>query len=166
MTAYLLIPLLVAVALIQATVMPHLRIWGVFPDLPLLAVVSWALLRGVREGMIWGFIAGLAVDLMSGAPFGTATVSLMVVGGISGLGEATVFRTHVALPLVTVAGATILYDLLFLLVMQLSGQPVVWLESLWRTILPSAVLNMLISPPVLGLMHLLHRWFGREKMEW
>ena len=116
--------------------------------------------------MVWGFIAGLAVDLLSGAPLGAATVSLMVVGGLSGLGGATVFRSHIALPLVTVAGATLLYDLLFLLVVQLSGQQVIWLESLWRTILPSAVLNMLISPLVLGLMHLLHRWFGGEKMEW
>ncbi|MGQ9599529.1 MAG: rod shape-determining protein MreD [Anaerolineae bacterium] len=166
MTAYLLIPLLAIVALIQATVMPHLRVWGVFPDLPLLVVASWALLRGAREGLIWGFIAGLAVDLSSGAPLGAATISLMVAGGVSGFGEATVFRSHVALPLVTVAGVTVLYDLLFLLVMQLSGQEVVWLESLWRTIVPSALLNMLISPLVLGMMHPLHRWFGREKMEW
>jgi rod shape-determining protein MreD len=166
MTVYLVVPLLVVVAVIQATVMPHVALWGVFPDLPLLIVVSWTLLRGAREGMVWGFIAGMAVDLFSGAPFGAATLSLIAVGFLSGFGEATVFRTHIALPLVTMFLATIVYDLIFLLVIQISGRTVSWLDSLFRVVLPSAVLNALLTPVVFGAMRLLRTRLGREEMEW
>ena len=166
MTVYLAVPLLLVFAVIQATVIPHLTIWGVFPDLPLLAVVSWTLLRGAREGLVWGFIAGMAMDLFSGAPFGAATLALMAAGFLSGFGEATVFRTHVALPLVTMFLATIVYDLIFLFVVRFSGSAVTWLDSLLRIILPSAVLNALLTPLVFGAMRLWRARFGREEMEW
>ena len=165
MTIYLVVPLLLIVAVLQTTLVPHLAIGGVFADLPLLVVVSWSLLRGAREGVIWGFVAGLVVDLLSGAPFGAATLSLIAVGFLSGLGEATVFRTHVALPLVVVFLATILYDLIFLLIVQISGQTVSWLDSLFRVVLPSAALNAVLTPIVFGLMRWLYTRFGREEME-
>lgn len=164
MTIYLVVPLLVIVSVLQTTLVPHLAIWGVFADLPLLVVVSWSLLRGAREGMIWGFVAGLVVDLLSGAPFGAATLSLIAVGFLSGLGEATVFRTHVALPLVAMFLATILYDLIFLLIVQISGQAVSWLDSLFRVVLPSAALNAVLTPIVFGAMRWLYTRFGREEM--
>jgi rod shape-determining protein MreD len=165
-TIYLVIPLLVAVALLQTAVMPHLAIRGVFPDLALLVVVSWSLLRGIREGMIWGFIAGLAVDLFSGAPFGAATFSLMAVSFLSGLGQATVVRARFVLPLLAVFAATIIYDLLFLFVVWISGQPVAWLDSLVRIILPAAALNAVLTPIVFIALRKLHTLFGRAEMEW
>jgi rod shape-determining protein MreD len=165
-TLYLVIPFLVVVALVQATVIPHLTIWGVYPDLPLLVVVSWSLLRGAREGMVWGFIAGVAVDLFSGAPFGAATLGLLAASLFTGLGQATVYRAHVALPLLVMFLATIVYDLVFLLILRVSGEAVDWLPALLRVILPSAVLNALLTPIVLWAMRFLDNRFGREEMEW
>jgi rod shape-determining protein MreD len=154
------------VALVQATIVPHLTIWGVYPDLPLLVVVSWSLLRGAREGMVWGFVAGVAVDLFSGAPFGAATLGLLAASFVSGLGHATVYRAHVALPLLVMFVATIIYDLVFLLVVRITGEAVDWFPSLLRVILPSAALNALLTPVVLGGMRFLDNRFGREEMEW
>ena len=165
MSPYLQVPLLFAVAILQATVIPHLAIWEVFADLPLLVVISWSLIRGRREGIVWGFVAGLAVDLFSGAPFGAATLSLMVAGFLAGAGAATVFRTHILLPLVTTFAVTIVYDLLFLLVVQIFGGTVEWFDSLWRIILPSAVLNTCLTPVVYGLARLLYGRFSQAEME-
>lgn len=166
MSIYFVVPLLVVIGLLQTTVVPHLVIWGVFPNLPLLVVASWSLTRGVREGMIWGFVAGLAVDLFSGAPFGAATLSLMAAAALSGVGEATVFRGHFVLPLVVIFLVTVVYELLFLLIVQISGQTVAWMESLLRIVAPAALLNTLLTPFVLGPMRFLHQRFGREGMEW
>jgi len=166
LSIYLVIPLLLIAGVLQASVVPHLALWGVFPDLPALVVVSWSLLEGTRQGVVWGFIAGLFVDLFSGAPFGAATLSLMAVGALSGLGQATVFRTHVTLPLIVMFLATLVYDLLFLLIVQIAGTPVAWLESLMRIILPSAALNTVLVPLVYLVMRGLHTWLVREEMEW
>jgi rod shape-determining protein MreD len=145
--------------------MPKLVVWGVHFDLPLVVVVNWSLLQGSREGMIWGFTVGLAVDLFSGAPFGAATLSMLAVGFLSGFGHATVFRARVILYLGTMFVATLLYGLLFLLVVWLSGATVMWLESFSRILLPSAVLNTAITPVVFVILRLLRNRFGREEME-
>jgi rod shape-determining protein MreD len=165
-TIYLVVPLLAIVAILQSTLVSHFQIWGVFADLPLLVVVSWALLRGSREGLIWGFIAGVAVDLFSGAPFGAATFGLMAAGFLSGLGQSTVFRSQLLLPLIAMLLATIVYDILFMLVVWISGYPVSWLDSLFRVVLPSAVLNAVLTPVVFVIMRWLNTRFGREEMEW
>lgn len=165
MTIYLVVPFLVGIVIVQTTIVPRLAIWGVFADLPLLVVVSWSLVRGRREGMIWGFIAGLMVDLLSGAPFGAATLALTAVGFLSGLGEATVFGARMVLPLITMFLATILYHLLFLVVVRISGHPVAWLDSLVRLVLPTAVLNTALTPVVFLIMRWLYTRFGRTEME-
>jgi rod shape-determining protein MreD len=156
--------LLISVALIQSTVMPHLTLWGVKPDLMLLVVISWSLLRGAREGIVWGFIGGLCLDLFSGAPFGLSALALLIVSFFSGLGEATVFRTHVILPLATVFFASLIHDLIFLLVLRTLGWSVAWLDSFTRFVLPASLLNVLLIPLIYPAMRWLHRKTGREEM--
>lgn len=165
MTIYLVVPLLLLAALLQATLVPHLSVWGVFADLPLVLVVTWSLLQGSREGAVWGFVAGLAVDLLSGAPFGAATLSLIAVGLLAGSGHMAVFRDHLLLSSLLAILATVVYSLIFMLVLQLSGEPVVWFGSLARIVLPSALLNACLLPIVYGLARPLHHRFLQEKME-
>jgi rod shape-determining protein MreD len=165
-TIYLVIPLLLAAAILQTSVMPHLAIWGVFPDLPLLIVVNWSLVRGAREGIVWGFVAGIALDLLSGAPFGAATLSLMVVGLLSGLAPTSVAHAQLVLPPVTVFLATLAYDLIFLSVVQVAGHSVDWGGTLLRIALPSALLNAVLTPPFFWIARTLDRWIARREMEW
>jgi rod shape-determining protein MreD len=165
-TIYLVVPFLLVIAVVQANVVPHLALWGVFADLPVLIVASWGLLRGPREGILWGFIAGVAVDLFSGAPFGAATLSLMAIGFLSGLGKGSVFAAHLVFPMVVVFLATIVYDAFFLFIVSISGQSVTWLDSAYRLVLPSAVLNAALTPIVFVPMRTLYTRFSQEEMEW
>jgi len=146
--------------------MPHLTILGVKPDLMLLVVVSWSLLRGAKEGVIWAFIGGIGLDLVSGAPFGTFTVILVALSLLAGLGELSVFRTHIALPLIATSVATLAYDLFFLLLLQIKGCSIEWADSLTKVVLPSILLNVLLSPLVYKVLYWLHRKTGPEEMAW
>lgn len=165
MTTLLVMVALTGVALLQSTLVARLRVWGVFPDLPLLVVVSWALLRGRREGLVWGAIGGLAVDGFSGAPPGAAALPMMAVGWLAGLGAAHVsVRHNWALPLLAMGAATLLYDLGFLAVVAVSGGRVAWLDSLWRLIVPSALLNAAGAPLVVGGLRALYRRLHRDEV--
>jgi hypothetical protein len=62
--------------------------------------------------------------------------------------------------------ATIIYDIIFLIVVWISGYPVAWLDSLFRLVLPSAVLNTVLTPVIIVIMAWLNARFGREEMEW
>ncbi|RME09900.1 MAG: rod shape-determining protein MreD [Ardenticatenia bacterium] len=99
-------------ALIQATWLHHFAIGGVHPDLVLLIVVAWSLLRGTREGVILAFLGGFFLDSLSAAPFGVFTIPLLLVAFITGLGEINILRMTFILPLLVGFLATLLYYIL------------------------------------------------------
>ena len=146
--------------------MPHLAVWRVKPDLMLLAVVSWNLLRGSGQGILWSVIGGLLLDLLSAAPFGLCTVALVCVGSLTRLGAMNVFRLSLALPLVVAALATVCYDTILLVGLRLIGKPVIWGDALLRVMAPSVLVNVLAMPVVFGVMRWMHRRTGPEEMSW
>jgi rod shape-determining protein MreD len=166
MSMYVVVPLLVIIAVLQSSVVSHLTVLGVFPDLPLLLVTSWGLLQGVREGVLWGFVAGVVMDLLSGAPFGAATLSLMAAGLLAGLAKKSALSSHVLFPSVIAFLVTIVYSLLFLSIVWISGQTVVWLDSLLHTVLLAAVLNAVLVPMVFAVLRLVHKRVSQEEMGW
>jgi len=165
-TLYLVVPALFLVVILQASAVPHLRIWGVFPDLPLILVVSWSLLRGSRAGLVWGLVAGLFLDLLSGTPAGAAMAALGTVGFLAGLARRSVFRAQLLLPVVVIVASTVLYDLLLLLAMFVAGRTVLWLETLGRVVLPSAALNLLLLPVIHFSLRGVYRRIAGEDVEW
>lgn len=165
-TPYLYVLLLAMVALWQATVAPHLIILGARPDLMLLTVVSWSVLRGVREGVVWGFVGGLCLDLFSGASFGLSALVLMAVGLFSGLGERAITRGRVVLPVIAALVATPVHGFLYLALLYIAGYKVSWFDTLLRVMLPTMIFNGLLIIPVYTLLRWLRHRTGREELEW
>ena len=165
-SAYLYLPLLAVVALLQVTGAPYVQVLGAQPDLMFLTVLAWGLLRGTRAGIVWGFVGGMFVSFFSGGPFGAACLALMAVGFIAGLGQTAVARGRIALPVLTALPTALVHGLLSLLILDVSGHPVVWLDTIVRVLLPTMVFNALLAFPI----YAAYRWFhvvtGREELEW
>lgn len=149
--------LLGSAALVQTTLLPALGLVTVRPDLVLVLVVVWAVLRGVREALPWGLLGGVMLDLFSGGPFGTAMLALVLVAFCSSVGEIGLFRSSLTLPMVTVFWATVLFDLIFLFLLRTHHYPVEWLGSMRQVVVPNAVVNTLTCPPVYWLLSRIER---------
>lgn len=158
--------LLVVTALAQTTLSPCLAILGVQPNLMLLVILCWSLLRGAKEGMLWAFGGGVFLDVLCAAPFGTSTLSLLLVSFLSSLGQVTIFRSSLSPPLVVSFFGSLLHDLLFLTILQLMGWAVDWPTSLWRLMLPAAVLNTALMPLVYVLLRWLHQRTTEAELAW
>ena len=146
--AYLVgVPLLVILAILQATVLANMRLLDGAPDLILLAVVAWALTGRTRQAMTGGLIGGLLIDLLSGLPLGVTAIVLVVVVYLVSLTVGRFWEAHLLMPLTTVLWSSLLYhglSLAVLLVLGLSVDPV---YALGRVILPSTFLNLLLALP-------------------
>jgi rod shape-determining protein MreD len=154
--------LLIALVLLQTAVMPQIKVLGVHPDLLLLAVTSWSLLCGAEAGMLWALIAGVALDLVSGAPFGMSTLPLLLVSFGAGLGQRGIFRFELAIPILVIPLATLIDQAAMLAWLKAFGWPVTWAEGLSRVILPSILVNTLAMPFVYWLLRLLSRRITRH----
>lgn len=142
LTALWLLPVL---TILQSSLVDHFAIRGIVPGIVLIAVINWGILRGTDEGMLWALIGGVCLDVLSGWPFGTSAVALVIVASLVSLGEGTFMRTHALVPPVTVFGATILYYLIALVVLQSTHVPVDWMQAVSGVIIPTALYNGVLN---------------------
>jgi rod shape-determining protein MreD len=157
MNLYFTIPFLFLLAIFQATAAPQIRIAGGSVNLLLLSVMSWEQIEARGEGYGWAFIGGLALDLISSGPFGVSILGLLAATFIANRLSSGLFHDRLFLPLVTAVAGTFAYNGVYLLLLQVFGVPINWMEAIVQVILPSAILNMLASPIVARLMLALHR---------
>lgn len=149
LTALWLMPVL---ALLQTTIGARLAVGNAVPGLVLIAVVDWGILRGADDGMLWGLIGGLSLDLVSGWPLGTGTIAMVAVAGAVSLGGGTFIRTHALLPPFTVFIATLLYFVVAFFLLESMQRPVDWERALRDIALPAAAYNAVLNVGIFALM--------------
>lgn len=162
---YAVFAVLAAVALLQSSVLYRFSLVGARLNLMLLVVVSWSLLRGSREGIVWGFIGGLALDFLSGAPIGSCALALTLAGYLAGLGQLTLYRTSPPFPSLVALGASVFYDIALIMVLSTTGRAAAWQEVLIGVTMPTALLGSLMMPLVYRGLTWLHRKTLPEEME-
>jgi rod shape-determining protein MreD len=96
--------------------------------------------------MIWAFVGGFVLDLLSGGPLGAMALALMVIAIVAsrqwGRELGSVFVQLILLGL----GLCFVYHFLLLLILSWSGYSVDWTFGLSRIAGPSAILNALLIP--------------------
>jgi rod shape-determining protein MreD len=162
---YLLVPLFALIAVVQATLVPLLPTGAAKPDIMLLIVVAWGIVRGGGEAALWGLAGGLFLDLLSGVPFGVQTLGLGAIGLLADLMETNFFRSNVLLPLAAIFVATLLYHILQAAILQTFGYPINWDPFLLSVILPSAIFNTLLMPIVYGIVRRADR-LANPRLTW
>ena len=150
------LPLLALAAVLQATLLPQVRLFGGTVDLVLLLTLNWTLVGEWRGGSIWALMGGLCLDLLSGGPFGANALGLVLVAYGASLSEGRFWSSHVLLPLASVLFGSVVYHLAYLLVLAVTGHAVSWGPSLSQVVLPTVLLDTLLMLPVYQFVRWLH----------
>ena len=77
--SYLSPLLAVVVGIVHAGLAPVIVIFGVKPNLVLVAVVLVTCIAGFLPGITWAFVAGLTANLLVGEPLGAVPLMLLLV---------------------------------------------------------------------------------------
>ena len=95
-------------ALLQATIVAGMDIFGGTPDLLLLTLIGVALLRGSVAGAVAGFGGGLLLDVLTLDTLGVTSLLLAVAGYWTGRYGETTGRDRLHAPLLAVVVVTVL----------------------------------------------------------
>jgi rod shape-determining protein MreD len=166
MNLYFTIPFLTLVAIFQSTAVPQIRIGSGYPDLMLLSVVSWELVQTRGEGYTWAFIGGLILDLISGGPFGASILGLLAAAAVADRVGGGLARQQVTLPLISSFIGTFAFHGVYLIVLRVFGWTIEPAAAVFRVVLPSAVINMVLSPFLFRAMIAIHRRVTPPGMSW
>jgi rod shape-determining protein MreD len=156
---YLMIPLLLAGALVQSTALARLEISSVKPDLVLLLVLMGALVYGSRTAVVWAFGGGLALDVFSGGPMGSSSLALMAAALVAGIGHRILSRFNIFVPMTAAVLGTLVYSFVYisllalLSLLQVTPHRLPLWEVVQYTIIPATLYNttlVLVLTPLLN----------------
>jgi rod shape-determining protein MreD len=138
---------LVLAALAESTLGYRLdAIGGGRINLVLVLVTVWSLARGLQDGLLGGIVGGLALDLMSGTPFGLYTLLLGLIGGATAIGGGSLARGGLALLFGTAVLTTVAYHGVSVLVLRVLGWDFPGLMRFVDVLVPTIFLNALAMP--------------------
>jgi rod shape-determining protein MreD len=139
---------------VELTVLDRLRVFGAGPDVMLLLAVMAGIEGGPRVGALFGFAAGISLDLFLETPMGLSALVFCLVGYAVGNIQGGVLRAAWWIPIVTTFVASVAGVLLYALVATVVGQPHLVTTHLFVVAAVVGVFNALVSPFALRLV----RW--------
>lgn len=151
------IPLMLIVAAMQSTLMPGWRLpGGGMVDLALVLTLAWTIAGDWPGGMVWGFVGGLLLDVLSGGLLGRTALVLVLMAYLASLSEGRFWRSHVLLPLALGLVGSVGYHGLLLVMLWASGTRFDWLQTFNMLVVPSTLLNTLAILPTYYLLCWVH----------
>lgn len=131
--------------LLQSTLLTQIAVGSIHPNLLLVLTVSFALMRGKREGMFVGFLGGLLADLFYGEVLGFTSLLLLTVGYVCGFCYRVFYDDDIKMPVFLIAAGDLgcgmgMYIFQFLL----RGRTD-FFYYLGRVILPETVYTVLLT---------------------
>lgn len=133
------------ITLLQSTIVDHIEIMNVKPNLLLVFIVVVSILRGNVEGAVIGFLCGLCHDIISGKLIGLFALLGMYIGLIIGSVNKRLYRENVLIAVFFTFVSTFVYEFVFYffnIFLRGKGDLIFPLKNV---ILPEAIYNSVLS---------------------
>lgn len=154
---FLGIPLLILAAVLQGTLIPVLIGTNGSPNLVFLMVISWAVHGTLRQNVIWAFVGGITLDLLSLLPVGTTVIPLVIMAVLLHQIGARFAGFGLLLMIGIALFGTLFYQITLLLLITLLGYRVSWLPELTSILIPTVFYNVILIVPIYGVVRRLQR---------
>lgn len=141
-------------ALFQAASVEQFKVLGVAPNLLLVLIVSWLVVRGLDDVLPMIAVAGLTLSFIGLQSPGLVLLALLPVIGLGLVRELHVVHSDTVLVLALVAASTAMYELVLLASVMASGGVLDARTALAGTVVPSVLVNVAITLPVHLVMRL------------
>lgn len=151
--------MLLVTNILQATLFQNIRIGNVAPNFMIMLIVSFALLRGSKEGSIIGGMAGLLQDITAGSFTGSITLTYILIGYFCGKFNKNFYRENFILPFSCTLFASLFTNFCSMLVFFLRGKINV-LFFLKTIIIPEMIYTITLSLVIYQLTYIIN-----EKLE-
>jgi rod shape-determining protein MreD len=148
MSVILSIPVLAFLSILQSAVVSRLPLNQGVADIMLVFLVAIALQKRVSTAWQWSIIGGMLIDFLSGLPFGIFTISYLIATALATLFRDRIWRFTFLIQLLVVLIGTLVSQVLSYLVLFLQGVNLELITVLRVIIMPTIILNFMLSLPV------------------
>ena len=138
--------LLISICFMLQTTMFHtLSFANIGPNLIIIVVTAFGLMRGKKEGMYIGLFSGLLIDIFCGFYLGFYALLYMYIGYVSGLFQKRFFPEDIKQPMLLIAGTDFCSNMIIYVVTFLTRSRYDFLYYLFNIIIPELVYTMVVT---------------------
>ena len=130
---------------LQTTTFQTISFINIAPNLLIVIVASFGLMRGKTEGMYIGFFSGLLIDIFCGFYLGIYALLYMYVGYLTGLFQKRFYPEDLKLPLLIISASDLFTNIIIYLVLFLTRSRFDFGYYFSNIILPELVYTMIIT---------------------
>ncbi len=153
-------------ALLELTVGPYLRIGTAEPHLVLVLGIVVTVAIGLEAGLVWAFVGGLALDVITQRPLGSTSFALLLcVGATAALADVFV-RIRPVVPIIATLFLSVAYSMIHFVALNALVAPIPVTDPV-ALILPSAIYDTVVAALIGPLVISIHdRRADVERMDW
>jgi rod shape-determining protein MreD len=130
---------------LQTTTFQTLSFANIAPNLLIVAVASFGLMRGKKEGMYIGFFSGLLIDIFCGFYLGIYALLYMYVGYLTGLFQKRFYPEDIKLPLIIISASDLISNMIVYVFLFLTRSRYDFVYYLKSVIIPEFVYTTIIT---------------------
>jgi rod shape-determining protein MreD len=150
----LLLTGLVGLVLLQVSAIPAFSLFGVAPNLLLVVLACWVVVRGQVEAMVLVPMAGIGIGLLTFQGMGESVAAFVPIVAVAALRTGLPARTEYVWALAVVIIATVLHFTTIAASIEVEGSSIDWVAAVTDVLVPSIVTNVVIALVVYWLIRL------------
>ncbi len=154
-----IISVILCISLIQTTLLQHISVLGIQPDLFIIFLVFHTLNSKLERALYTNWSIGLAKDCFTEGLFGLNTVLFVIMGYMISMIKDNIYGRHLATQISVTFIISIIYNFLYLFMFSMSFTSASLLPLVWKCPL-IAIYNSIIVPPVFWLLNRFYSSFG------
>ncbi len=141
-------------ALLQASSVEQFKVLGVTPNLLLVLLVSWLVVRGLDDVLPMIAVAGVTLGFIGLQTPGLVLLALLPIAGLGVLREMHVIHSDIVLVLAFVLAASVAYESMIVASLVVTGGGYDIITALRSAVIPAAIVNVAMTLPVYVVMRL------------
>jgi rod shape-determining protein MreD len=154
-------------AVIESSVLTHLQVGGIKPDLVFAVGVAVAMVLGFQSGMTWAFTGGVTLDLLlPGRALGSTALTLVLVTALALLVARAMWPPRILVVTATTLALSMVYQLMLMGVLALTDD--VTFTGLSATdLMLVSLMNAVIAAIAVVIIRAIDLRFGEpERLAW
>ncbi len=147
--------ILIVSTILQSSVFGMIRIRGISPNFNMMIIISFALLRGSKEGALIGFFSGFLMDICFSMTKGYLGIIGACIGYVSGKFNKDFYRENLILPFVLTFASTMIHGLAMGIPFLLRGKTN-YAYFITSIIIPETIYTIILSIIVYQLIYMIN----------
>jgi cell shape-determining protein MreD len=145
---YIGVPLVVITALAEVAFLPYFRVFGLQPNLLLVVLLAWLMVRGQEEALYLIPIGAIVLGLVDGAALGVGLLALAPLALLHDIRGSQLSEGQFLNAVVFTIAATVVYQATYLVAFGVGGEAGNIPSAVSRVVVPVALLNVAVLLPV------------------